>query len=795
MNRVLAIFIVFICLTTLGCEEQIKGQYLEKGIVYFDQGKYKESELEIKNAIQEDPSVSEPYYYMALLNEKGRKYKAMKANLLKTVELAPENITAKLKLSKVYVLFNDVDNASNELENILLNDPKQLDALAIKASILIRQKKIDEALLIIDDILVNNPDHIEALSLKVVVLIRKKSFDEALLTLTPAIQKHSENISLHLLKIQLNSLLNNVEAVVADYEKLVQLKPDNVQLKLSLAKVYQKANKPQKAEETLTALVAQNPDLIRLKIALLDFIFETNEEKAVLQADEFLSKDQDKYKNIVILSKWLLGKNRANKAQDTIKSAIANEAISDEDKKALKLLLAKMEFEKKKFTEALSYIDNVLSLDGDNADAKVLKAQVQVVMGQYDKASILLKEILWQQPKMDKAMSLLGRVNEAQGDVDKAIVNYQNALKLNPRNLQALNFLVSKEVVEGHAAYAIELLERALRLLPSNVMILLKLVELNINEQKWDVATQYIKKIKLQKNGILIAEFMQGKVLQQQEKYAEALVSYKKLLDKAPWIKDALSGVVECYTYLNQQEKAKIYVDELINNHSNIVFPYIVKSQLLSIDNLPKQAISLLSSVLEQDKLKYSAIYIELARLYKIIGDKENEQNIYVEALKIWPNDIELMLHLASFFEGIQEVDKAVRLYESILQVNPMHGVSKNNLATLLLDFYGEEKDINKAVQMVSSFKQAKQPYFLDTYGWAKLKSGKIEKALSIFKQVTILAPNVPVFRYHLAVAYNTLGDQISASSELKQALYLGKGKNFPESGLIKKLLAELKNK
>jgi len=795
MNRMLAILVVFICFTILGCEEQVKGQFLEKGITFFDQGKYKESELEIKNAIQEDPAVAEPYFYMALLNEKGKKYKAMKANLLKTVELAPENIKAKLKLSKVYVLFNDVENASKEVESILLNEPKQLDALSIKASILIRQKKIDEALLIIDDILVNNPDHIEALSLKVVVLIREKSFDQALLILTPAIQKHSENISLHLLKIQLDSLLNNVEAVVADYEKLVELKPDNVQLKFTLAKVYQKANKPQKAENTLRLLIEKNPDLIQFKIALLDFIFVSDEEKSLLQANEFINNYKDEFEKTVLLSQWLLGKNKGLKARQTIKAAIANAEINETNKVTLKLFLARMEFANKNFTEVLTNLDNILNADGDNVDAKLLKAEVQVVMGQYDEAIILIKEILWQQPKMDKAMSLLAGVNQIQGDVDKATVNYESALKLNPVNLKALNFIVTKEVVEGHASYAIELLEQALRRLPSNVMILIKLVELNINENNWDIATQYIKNLKRQRNGNLIAEYLQAKSLQQQKKYTEALVIYKNLLEKAPWVKDALSGVVECYAYLNQQEKAKRYVDELINNHSDIVFPYIVKSQLLAADNNSRAAISFLAKAMEQESIKDSSIYIELARLYSVIGDKENEQKIYLQGLEVWPKDITLMLHLASFFESTQVFDKAVSLYEGILQINPRHGVAKNNLATLLLDHYGEEKDIKNAVNIVSSFKQAKQPYFLDTYGWAKLKSGEAEKALSIFKQVTILAPDVPVFRYHLAVAYKTLGDQMSATSELKQALYLGKGKDYPERALIEKLLAELKNK
>jgi len=792
MKRILP---VIFCLAILGCEEQRKGQFLEQGKVFFDQGNYKEAELEIKSAIQEDPSVSEAYYYMALLNEKAKKYKAMKANLLETVKLDPEKTKARLKLGKVYLLFNEIDNASKEIESVLVKNPEQLDALSIKASILIRQKKTEDALIIIDDILKKDPAHIEAISLKVVVLMRKKMLDQAVAVLTPAIQKNSENVSLHLLKIQLDSQLNDVDAVVKDYERLAELKPDSLQVKFTLAKVYQKANKPQKAENILKLMIDENPKLMNVKIALLDFIIATDEEKAMSQFDLFSENYKDDSEKLAVLAKWLISKNKTGKARDILGSALANNDIDNQHKVSLNLLLAKMDIASKKYTQALVHIDNALKENIDNTDAKVLKAGIQISLGKYNDARKLLKDILWQRPNMDQALSLLGGINEIQGDLDEAAGNYGNALKINPKNMQALNFIVSKEVAEGHTDYAIEILERALRLAPSQLVILTKLVELNGNEQKWDEAKQYIKRIQVQKNGVLLAGYLKGNVLQKQKKCQEAILIYKALLEKAPWIKDALIGMAECHSQLNQQSKMSEYLDGLIDRHPNMSFPYILKSQLLSADRKYNEAISFVSGVLKKHDVKDVSIYLELGRLYSITGDMKSEQQTYLDGLKALPDNIAIMLRLASGYEKVQLFDKAVDLYEKILLINPQDNVSKNNLATLLLDHYGQPEDIKKAVHIVESFKQAKQPYFLDTYGWAKLKSGEPEEALSIFKQVIMLQPNVPVFRYHLAVAYNDLGDGLSASSELKQALYIGKGKDFSEKALIEELLAKIKDR
>lgn len=797
MKKVLSVFFaVIFCFSLIGCEEQKKGQFLESGKVLFDQGKYKESELEIKSAIQEDPSISEPYYYRALLNEKKKNYKAMRADLLEAVKLDPESIQTRLKLSKVYLLFNDVDDALTEVEFVLNKNPENLDALATKASVYIRQKKNEQALSVINNILAKEPANIDALSLKVVVLIKKKLPEQAMATLLPAIEKQSDNISLYLLKIQIDSQLQNTDAVVEGYEKIVAFKPNSIQAKFTLAKVYQKANKLEKAEGILKLLVDEKPNLINMKVALLDLIFSDNKERALLQFDVFSEQHKNDFSKIMVLSKWLISKKREGKAKDILNLALGNSNISSKQRFALSLVLARMVVADKKYTEAMGYIDNVLREDADAVEAKLLKAEVQVALGEYDNAIRGLQEILWQNPRMDRALSQLGRINEIQGDMDKAFVNYESALKSNPKNIQALNFIVTKEVSEGHSKYALDILEQARKLLPSQLVILTKLVELNLNEAEWGKANQYISKIKIQKNGILLAEYLKAKVLQKQKKYQEAIDVYRDLLDRAPWLSDALIGMVDCHAALKQQAKMIAYLDGMIRKNPNISFPYILKSKLLRIDEDYGTAISFMRYAINQNEIKNASLYVELGQLYALTGNKNRERIVYIEGMEVSPNDVGLMLYLASNYEHKKEFAKAAALYEKILIINPQHSAAKNNFASLLLDHYGSAEDVAKAVLLVEAFKQARQPYFLDSYGWAKLKSGKLEDALMVLKKVIIIEPNVPVFRYHLAVAHDALGDYYSAKSELREALYIGqKRKEFPEKFEIEELLAKLKTK
>lgn len=784
--------LIILSLSIIGCNDN--RSYLEKGIELFEKGEYKGSAIEIKNAIQEDPTISAAFYYMALLDEKAKRYKAMRISLLESVKLDPDNIKAKLKLGKLFLLFNEIDSSLKEIESILIKHPNQLDAFSIKASILIRQGKVDSSLVLINDILQKDPGHIEATSLKAVVLMKKELFKDAENTLIPAIQKNPDNISLLLLKTQLDSKLEDTAALIEDYEKLAALKPDNIKLKLTLSHAYFKANKKDKSEEILRSLVEKNPGLHSVEIELLELLYALDQTQVSKQINLFL-KQNNNYVALRTYHKWYIRKNKNTEAKTLLEKALLDDDLDSSNINKVKLLLVKHEISDKNFNRALQGIENVLKSNATDYEALLLKAQILSTTEKYTDATTILEKILLQKPRMDKAISLLGATYEVQGDLEQAYTFYKDALKINPRNLRALNFIVSKEVNENHAGYAIELLETTLRYIPSQLVLMTKLVELNIKEKNWNSANKYIERIRLQKNGRLLAHFFKGQILQEQNQCKDAITIYKDLLKSSPWLNDVLIAISDCYSTLNQKTKRQEYLDTFIKSNPNITSVYILKSQLLLQNKQVKKASTLLKNALQNDKLNHIVIYAELAKLFQSTGNHKAEYTAYKDGLKIAPNNISLMLPLAIYHEKTGEFDKATSLYEEILKINPKLNVVKNNFATILLDHLGTTDNINKALQLTQTFKQSTQPYFLDTYGWALLKSGKIEKAISIFKKVTLLAPNTAVFHYHLGFGYYQLDDMMAASVELRQALYSESKKDFPEKVLIQELLAKIKKR
>ncbi|NOR71659.1 MAG: tetratricopeptide repeat protein, partial [Methylomarinum sp.] len=620
---------------------------------------------------------------------------------------------------------------------------------------------------------------------------RNKAFDEALAVLTPLLKDNENNISLHLLKLQLDSQMGDLDMLVADYEKLVELRPDDNKVKFALAGSYLKANKIKQGENLLRSLVESKRGVVETELALLNYLYSVDSKDAFNQLDVFVKNNKDNTASLTVYSKWLLSKNELSAAKKVL-----NTIITQNDREArdeARLILAGLEMSEKSFDKALEYIDRVERDSPSNQEAKLLKAQVLFNKKQYSDAKTVVEAILWQKPRMDQALSLLGSIYLVQGDLDKAYINYKEALKISPKNLVALNYIVSKEVREKHVDYAIELLERALRYLPSQLNILTQLVELYGDKKQWKNVDKYIDRVSRDKNGDVLSAYLRAKALYKKNECEKAVVSYAELLEKSPWVNYALVGMAECYSVLKQQMKMDDYLNGFIKKNPNMLSAYLLKSQIMVRSKHYKKAIGFLRNSLKNNSLSSSPLYSELARLYALVGDKDAEYKAYVDGLSSAPNNMSLLLRLAAYYEQAKVFDKAIEQYKRILAINSRHPVAKNNLATIYLDHYGDADHVSNALQLSDAFKQSLNPYFLDTYGWAQLKNGDMDTAIAVLKKVIEIAPDIPVFRYHLAVGYHKLGDKLAAISELKQAIQLGKGKVYPERKMTEELLAELK--
>ncbi|MDO8846000.1 tetratricopeptide repeat protein [Methylicorpusculum sp.] len=784
-----SIMSLFACSTP---EEEAKDRQT-KGIQLFDKGDYDKAELELKSAIQQDKEGADSYYYLALLNEKRRNFKAMKENLIQAIKLNPQNVEAKIKLGKVHLLFDESAETMKIVDEILANTPDSEDALSLKAAALVRDNKLADAMTVLDNVLAKNSKHNEALSLKAVLLMENESFDEALALLEPAISEDKNNLSLHLLKIKLDSRKNDIDAVIADYLELINVFPEKDDLKYALAKIYVLAKKNDLAEKLLTDLVESKPGQIKPKLVALGFYNALDKAKTDEKLRLYIEQAKGKPDMLMALARWTLAANRIEDAKSQLRAIVSSDDINDELKSTASLMLAQIDFQQRDYANSLASVESILKGKPNFVEAKILKAKLLLESEKLDEASTLLNSVLWDMPNSDETIVLLGQIALLQGDRTKGEKYFKDALDINPTNLQALFPVVDKALREKHNNFAKEVLNKALARMPGELVLINKLIQIHMIEKDWIAAENLLQQLQKQPKANQLAQFLQAKLYQEKGECSQAVPLFKGILEKSPVQTDTLTELARCYELLKQRPKMVSFLTEILGKYPDNLPAIILKSKLLSLDKNFDGAVSLLKMSLENSPNSVSLI-AELGRIYNLKGMVNEATEIYQKGVSDNPDNLQLSMLLASNYVNQKKYDEAAKIYEYVLEKNPRLDVARNNLASMLLDYQSGPESIDKALKLVDRFKYSDQPYFMDTYAWAEFKAGRLNQALTILEKVIVASPNTPIFRYHLAEVYNALGNKTGAISELRQALAIAQTHDFEQLDSAQALLNKLQN-
>jgi len=789
---------LFAVIALMGCEspEETAENHLNKGKELFEKGEYDKAILELKTSSQSGDQRSDTYYYMALLDEKNNNFKAMKENLQKTIELDPENLEARQKLGKVYLLFAEFEPALEQANFILQKNPTSEGAKLLKASAYIRQKKNDEANALIDSVLSENANNIDAISLKAAQAFDKNQNDQALSLVDAALKIDEKNLPLRLFKIKINAKQNNSDAVIEDYKALIQLYPEAENFKLSLASLYSMTDKLQLAETLLREMVAKKPVDIEPKLVLLEFLNAKDKERVNAEFKAMLAELGDKQNSVIELSKWMLVAGYTEDAISGLNQVVEADKDSNLGLRA-QSILAEIDLNKKDYDKAEKTIAEILAVNSDFVEASLLKARLLMIKGQVDDAVDVLNKVVWTKNDSDDAFMLLGRAYLIKKDNKQADKNFKQALELNPANLQAFVPVYTGYLQANQKETARQYLEKALKTKPNQVALLTYKADLDISEKRWEEAQGTVQRIALFSKNKSVPLYLQANIMQGKAQYEDAVKLYLKLLGDFPGHLNSLVNLVRSYEALNQREKALNFLEKLYSQHSDNLVVLGVLSDLYIANKDFQKAKDLMLKQIKANPADSAPVYLALAKVEALISKNPEEiVNVYQKGLKDNPDNQQILIALAGIHEQLGHKEQSRSLYEQLVEKNPDNNLAVNNLAALLVDSK-VNADQAKGLTLAERFKNSDNVYFQDTYAWALVKNGQIKEGLDILESLILKQPKLAELRYHLGVAHFEMGNKATALSELKQGLALSDKQkhNFPWKDEAKKLLQELESR
>ncbi len=755
-------------LTACGSAEDSAAGYIDSGKELLAENKPEKARVEFKNAIQIDPKAAEPFYQLALLDEKAKSWKSMYGNLLKVEQLNPKHHDATIKLGQLYLLSGNMEFAMERADKVLADEADNTLAWVLKSSVELKKENYDLAIKHVEQALNAQPSNVEAISLKAILLNKQAKSQQAIALLSQTINEQPDQLALKMIKLSILEEQKDYPAMELMYEKLKEKHASETWVFVSLAKLYQQQGEYLKATAVLEEFANAQPDNHEAKLLLVSLVQSKEPEKAIKLLDSYIKLDGSDFDFRFAKIKLLLTTGDKTAAIAELQQIALLDDPADSINKA-NVMLANFDMQNNDPAAANQKLDAVLVNAPEDEAALLTKARIEILNKEVDSAVTRLRIVLRNNPESEQALVLLAQAYLQSGSTELAEDNFRQALSLNPGNTVAA-LSVAQGLMKSRDLNRTErVLMNALERTPNNDAILQTLAQVKLLKKDW-LGTQSIVDTLLENDGnSAVASYLSARISQGQERYADAIEEYKKVLAARPGITRALQGLAFCSMKLGQKNELLAYLSEFNVKNPRQFSAYAIQSNIYLRDESFNKAASVLKQGLTVEP-KWLSGYASLASVYAKQNDVDKAIEAYKEGLSVAPNNNALAMQLASFYEQNGEFIAAKSLYESVLDRDATIEPAINNLASLLTDQFSSAENLKKAEAITQQFKSATEPYYLDTYGWVHVQLGNFDKSQPVLEQVVLKAPAVAIFNYHLAALYVKQENLVDAKKYLKIA-------------------------
>jgi Tfp pilus assembly protein PilF len=385
----------------------------------------------------------------------------------------------------------------------------------------------------------------------------------------------------------------------------------------------------------------------------------------------------------------------------------------------------------------LETAEAAVAADTSSVDAHLARGRVLVASGRVEQAKRTFQQVLALNPRVAAARVELARLELRAGATENSVTLAAQATRQAPQRVDARIVLAKGLMVRGDYAGAEAALNEAFQAAPEEAAVhaqigLLQVLKLNRNAAR-QAFTRALQLDDLQLDaigGITSLDIAEGQ-------RASAVTRLEGLLQRAPTNTGVLMIAARAHASLKDFSAAEALLLKVMELEPNLLDAY-----------------SLLGSVyVSQRKLEPARAQFE-----KVAAAQERP--------------IAALTMIGMIHQMQRRGDEARQTFERVLSIDPRAGVAANNLAWM----YAESgSSLELAAQLAETAKAAlpNRAEVHDTLGWVHYKRDAFPQAIEAFQRSLELDPRSADASYHLALAYERIGDKARARLALEQYLKL----------------------
>lgn len=740
-----------------------KQKYFESGQKYFADGKYREAEIQFRNAIQVDSRFADAHYQLSQtylrLGDSNRAFQ----ELSRAVELDPANYRAHTDMANLLVTVRNPDGSP--VQDTLKQAKSHLDILREKvpdlpetheawANYYAAQNNLSDAMKEMQQAIVADPARAESYLLLGILQIRANLPDQGEMSLKKAAEVDPKSMNAQMTLGGFYQGHNRLAEAEQQYRHAIDVSPKNPVPRAALASLLMQEGRKSDAEAFLQQTKKDFPDNSEGYCMLGDFYFQNGDiDRAVA---EYASLYSDHPKDLKVKKNYI------------------------------QLLILK-----NRFDEASKLDNEVLKSNAHDVDAQVYKAEVQLHQNDSAGAVDSLQSALRNDPDNAVAHYQLGMAFAQQNNAARAESEWREAARLRPAMIEAQRALALLEMRRNDLDGLMQTAQAVITATPNSGEGYLMRCMAEISRQRFSDAEKDAQQAMQLSPQSAAPYFQMGNIHLAQKQAGEAEKFYLQALDKDPSSVEALSGLMNAYRSEKQPDKEIAAANAQIAKAPNVsAFYDLLGTALFNEKKDLPGAEAALRKAIDLDKTNIDALE-KLGKVQVQEGNADAALALYEKSIKDNPREPGLFILAGELYDAKGDWDNARNLYQQALTIQPDNPLASNNLAYGML-VHGGNVDMALGLAQTARRGVPESPSFADTLGWAYYQKGIYQTAINQFQEALQLAekhgtPDESTLHYHLGMAYQKANQMQQARQQLEKAVKLS-----PNNADAKKALSEL---
>ena len=512
--------------------------------------------------------------------------------------------------------------------------------------------------------------------------IQKRRFQEAEMQFRAAIDIDETSPKAHWGLARSYEKQGKFLETVQELKKVTELAEDNLEAKAKLGNYLLLFTPPQiqEAEKVFADIFKRDKNFIEGHILRASILSAQGkpESEIVSVLNHAIFLDKNRTESYLALARHYMKSNNAEKAEETIKTA-----ISVNEKRALGYLEYGrfLTFANRK-DEAETPFRKAIEVEPKNIEAREALATHYLALRQVEKAEQAYKDLV--------------EVQENSPESRMDLANFYSVINREDDAIKVYEGILAEQTDYARARY--------------------KLAELFLGRKDLDKVNAEVEKLLSVNDTDAEALMLRARVKLQEHKAEEAVRDLEEVLKKQPSLQTALFYMTQARLSLGQVDQAKSFIGDLERFHPKYRRTSLLKIQASFLANQPEIALlessKLISSVSRAFATDaYNAQELEELRVRGItargiaqlrLGNMIEAEKDLKEVARLSPNSAGAKINLARIYVAKNEYATAQELYEGALRIDTENFDALSGLVSMLTklrDFDTAKSKIDEAIK------------------------------------------------------------------------------------------------